>query len=435
MAENMKNFWLYLTGRVVSLIGSGIQMVAIPLYILDITGSGTMMGIFTMVNLIPYLIFSPFAGVLGDRWNKKNIMVWTDMGRGAAILILAGLSYAGTMNLMALLIAQVAVSLMNSLFDSSTIAMLPELVEKDFLPRANSLVSASQSASMILGPILGGVLYGFWGIKAIFLINGISFILSAVSEIFIRYRHKSELTGKLTIKSALTDIKEVLKYINNKKAMKFLLFFVFMMNIFFNAGFAVIMPYFYKITTGFSAEQYGVLMAFFMVGLLLGNILFGAFFHKKNMIKMVRNGLYCAGAIYVLIALAAFPFFSKYFNAPSMSYFMLMGSLELLLGLSIAFIDTPTMSLFQATLPKSIISKFFSIMMIASQLAVPFGGLVYGMLLDRMPSYNLLIIVSIMAMIIIVVGFSKAPKELYDMYGGSTANMGEKTPLDEKLGA
>jgi len=435
MSGSMRNFWLYLVGRIVSLVGSGIQMVAIPLYILDITGSGTMMGVFTMINLIPFLIFSPFAGVLGDRWNKKSIMVWTDIGRGVVILILAGLSYGGNMNLMALFVAQIAISLMNALFNSPTLAMLPELVNKDFLARANSLVSASQSASLILGPILGGVLYGFWGIKAIFLINGISFIASAISEWFIRYKHKPELTDKLTFKSAIIDIKEVLKYINNKKALKFLLFFVFMMNIFFNAGFAVIMPYFYKLTTGFSAEQFGILQAFFMVGLLIGNILFGAFFHKKNMLKMIKRGLYSAGLVYVGIALMAFPFFSNFFNAPGTTYFIVMGSLELLLGLAIAFIDTPTMTLFQSTLPKSIISKFFSIMMIASQMAIPFGGLVYGMLLDRMPSYNLLIVVSIMALLIIVVGFSRAPKELHEMYSSSGKSEEKELPVNEEISA
>lgn len=362
-------------------------------------------------------------------------MVWTDIGRGVVILILAGLSYGGNMNLMALFVAQIAISLMNALFNSPTLAMLPELVNKDFLARANSLVSASQSASLILGPILGGVLYGFWGIKAIFLINGISFIASAISEWFIRYKHKPELTDKLTFKSAIIDIKEVLKYINNKKALKFLLFFVFMMNIFFNAGFAVIMPYFYKLTTGFSAEQFGILQAFFMVGLLIGNILFGAFFHKKNMLKMIKRGLYSAGLVYVGIALMAFPFFSNFFNAPGTTYFIVMGSLELLLGLAIAFIDTPTMTLFQSTLPKSIISKFFSIMMIASQMAIPFGGLVYGMLLDRMPSYNLLIVVSIMALLIIVVGFSRAPKELHEMYSSSGKSEEKELPVNEEISA
>jgi len=87
-----KNFVLFALGRLVSLVGSGIQMVAIPLYILDLTGSGAAMGIFTLLGMIPRLLAAPFAGVIGDRWNRKKIMVWTDFLRGILILYLSGIA-------------------------------------------------------------------------------------------------------------------------------------------------------------------------------------------------------------------------------------------------------------------------------------------------------------------------------------------------------
>ncbi len=70
-----RNFWLYATGRLVSLIGTGIQDIAVPLFILDLTGSGTMMGSFMIITMVPRLILYPLAGVVGDRLNRKWIMI------------------------------------------------------------------------------------------------------------------------------------------------------------------------------------------------------------------------------------------------------------------------------------------------------------------------------------------------------------------------
>jgi DHA3 family macrolide efflux protein-like MFS transporter len=165
-------------------------MIAIPLYILDLTGSGAYMGIFTMLSLLPSLILGPFAGVIGDRYNRKKIMVSIDFLDGFLILFLAFLTYIHSMNIAVIFTAQVFVSLIGAMFNSATSAMLPELVDESNLNRANSVIGVVNSFSMIVGPALGGVIYGIWGIGIVFLLNGVSFILSAVSEIFIKYEKK-----------------------------------------------------------------------------------------------------------------------------------------------------------------------------------------------------------------------------------------------------
>ncbi|MBU7044892.1 MAG: MFS transporter, partial [Theionarchaea archaeon] len=89
---DQRNFWLYAVGRLVSLIGTGVQDIAVPLFILDITRSGTAMGTFMIISMVPRLVLIPLAGVVGDRVNRKLIMVWMDFGRGAVILFLAFLA-------------------------------------------------------------------------------------------------------------------------------------------------------------------------------------------------------------------------------------------------------------------------------------------------------------------------------------------------------
>src|SRR5690554_3163982 len=115
----------------VSDTGTSLQMVIIPLYILDVGGSAATVGLFSFLALMPTLLVYPFAGVLGDRLNRKTIMVVTDFAGAGVILGLAFTSYLGKMSLTLLLMVQAVVSLLNGLFDPATKGMLPQLVEEE----------------------------------------------------------------------------------------------------------------------------------------------------------------------------------------------------------------------------------------------------------------------------------------------------------------
>jgi len=191
MKNYLKNFWLYAAGRFVSLIGSGVQYLALSLYILDITGSGTMMGTFLVVSMLPRVIFAPFAGVVGDRFNRKKIMVYLDFARGVLIFLLAFIAYKGMLSLVVIYISQLLISTLDIFFDPATGAMVPDIVPKEKLTRANSILGSINSFSYIIGPAVGGILYPL-GIGIVFILNASSFIASGISEMFIEYKQTTE---------------------------------------------------------------------------------------------------------------------------------------------------------------------------------------------------------------------------------------------------
>ena len=106
-----KNFNLYLFGKFISLIGSGIQNIALPLYVIKMTESGKIMGLFSVITMIPVLILTPFSGVIGDRLNRKAIMISMDFFRGLLILIMSSLSFNGFMNIYIILFFQIFISM------------------------------------------------------------------------------------------------------------------------------------------------------------------------------------------------------------------------------------------------------------------------------------------------------------------------------------
>lgn len=218
------NFILYLLGRMVSDTGASIQIMIMPLYIIDIGGSAATLGLFSFLSLLPTLLIAPFAGVIGDRLNRKTIMVLTDLVSSVVILSLAALSYFDMLGLPLLMTVQVTISLLNGMFESATRGMLPKLVNQDELTRSNSIVSSFKSVSFMLGPVLGSILYSNFGITLIFLVNGISFLLSAISETKIRYDHvKREI--RVGISGIFSDLFEGYNYIIKDKIIRKLSFF------------------------------------------------------------------------------------------------------------------------------------------------------------------------------------------------------------------
>ncbi|WP_202709328.1 MFS transporter [Sporosalibacterium faouarense] len=409
-----QNFGLYAVGRLVSLLGSGIQMIAIPLYILQVTGSGTMMGIFTFLNWLPTLGIAPFAGVLGDRWNRKRIMVSMDFARGALILLLSFLAFTDNMSIMILFVCQVFISLMDAIFSSSTQAMIPELVKEDDLMRANSLIGSINSSSMIAGPVLGGIIFGFGGIRLVFLINGISFALSAVSEMFIKYISTTESKERLSVDNVKRDFKEGFSFIRNNRNLLTLIIFFCSVNFLMNPSFAVIVPFAFKEVIRFSDQVYGILEATFMGGILLGNIVLATLLSKKSSKNLIKLGMFGMVVFNIFFTITLFPNSIAYFGGSSLSLVIIISIEFILMGIFNALLNTPINTSFQKMIPNKLRSRVNSVTMVISQAGVPIGAVIYGILLDLMSVHYLYGIVSGLFTILAVGFLLKAPAEVYE---------------------
>ncbi len=264
MKDN-KNLLFYILGRFISYIGTGIQQVAIPLYILDITHSGIMMGIFSAVNLVPNVITLPFAGILGDRKNRKNIMAAADFGRGILVLILALLVAEKNLSIYILFVLQIFISIMDSIFQASSTALLPELTYEEELMKATSLRGGSDAISMIIGPALGGIIYGLAGMKVVFCLNGLSFMISAVCSMLIIYRNVGGEKGKITVKSFFAENREAIGFIRSSRALMQLTVFSMIANLLVAPFADIILPFVLKRCIGFGSQQYGYLISFFIL--------------------------------------------------------------------------------------------------------------------------------------------------------------------------
>jgi len=411
MNINKKNFYLYALGRLVSIIGSGIQMIAIPLFILDLTGSGTIMGTFVLVSNLPRLVFGPFAGVLGDRFDRKKIMVMMDFVRGAIILLLALMTRMDALQISGLLIAQFIISTMDITFDPATQAMLGDIVHNNDLNKANSIIQGINSFSFIVGPAMGGILYGLFGIEVVFLINGISFILSGLSEMFISY-HQTTERGEVNFKSTLIDIKEGFLYLKNMKGLLLLLIFAMLSNFLMASMFSVLFPFFAREVVGFSGQQFGFMETSWVSGILIGNIILGVFLTKRKATSLFKTGIIAESFLFLLFSIITYPFAVSFFGGSSWLYFSVIAVLFAFTGIFNALVNTPMLTLFQKKVSSAYRSRVFSVIAVLTQLIVPVGAFLFGLGLDHFDAHLLILVGAIgnmaITFVFLIIGMTKA---------------------------
>lgn len=412
--KKSKNLWLYLGSRFVSLIGSGIQMIALPLYILDLTGSAALMGVFSVLTLVPALLTAPFSGIIGDRRNRRNIMIAMDFGRGGLICFIGILTSVGNFNIYMLFLAQILISMMDSLFNSSSAALMPELISKEELIEANSARGGFDAASTILGPVLGGMIYGVWGIKGVFYINGISFIISAVFSMFINYKRKVVEKDKISIKTFLNENSEALKFIVNKKGLLQLFVFAMISNFLLAPLFDIVMPYILKKEVGFTSQQYGYIMGFLAVGILLGNMGISLYFKRLGIKKLMKIGFIVETTLRVVVCGLVLPKVVSVYGGPTWMLFISISIGFIAMEFFNAFVNTSISTNLQKLVPDEMRSRFFSIMGMFAQGAMPIGALVFGIMLDKMRYFYILIIVNIILVLVVSIFLLKASDEAFE---------------------
>jgi DHA3 family macrolide efflux protein-like MFS transporter len=261
-----RDFVLLWQGQLVSDLGQAAFTVVLGFWVLDVTNSTAIMGIILACFTLPRVLFGPFAGAFADKANKRWLIVFSDLLRGIlyaamGVMILMDRFPFGLIYPFALLI-----SFFGAFFTPAINAAVPEIVHRDNLSRANSARGISQTASSLVGNAFGGVLYAVLRGPIFFVINGISFIYSAITEVFIRIPHVKKGPMK---KHIVRDMVEGFKYSWNIMGIKILMLTGMFINFFVTMGVTLLQPLF-KNTEGFGVERYGFAMVSLMSGAILG---------------------------------------------------------------------------------------------------------------------------------------------------------------------
>lgn len=374
-----KDFTLVVIGQIISLFGNATIRFALPLYLLNLTGSSALYGTVTACAFIPAILMSPIGGIVADRVNKRNIMVILDFFTAAIILAFSLLM--NEVNLILLL--TVTLMLLYGIagaYQPSVQSSIPSLVNQDRFMAANSIINTISSFSSLMGPVLGGVLYSTYGLKPILWVCMVCFIVSAVMEIFIKIPFQKQVSDGSILKIAKTDFADSIRFIRKEKPMigKALLV-VCGINLFLASMIIVALPYLVTQVLHLEAAQTNTLYGFaegaLAAGGLTGGICAGIFAKRLSIQK--------SGYLVIACAVCVFPIGASLllFSSGMINYIILTLCCFIIMVFSTLF-TVQIISFIQTETPQNLIGKVIAVILTISMCAQPLGNALYGVLFE-----------------------------------------------------
>lgn len=389
-----KSVGIFMVSQTVSLLGSMLVMYAIMWYITLETQSGLMMTIMVMCSFIPSLLISPFAGVWADRLNRKMLMITADIGIALVTLLIALLFLLGIREIWILFVVTVVRSFGQSVHQPAVSAVYPQIVPETHLIKVQGIAQGIQSSSMILMPLLAGVLLAYFELELILFIDVITAAIAvAILVFYVKLpKHKAELEHKSI--DYFEDIKRGIHYAFTHKLIFNILMFSFLFMI------MVAAPSFLtylQVARVFGAEAWrlSALEAIFGTGMLLGSIVITAWGGFKNRLVTFFLSYIAIGMGTVGLGL---PFnFIFYIGLWGVVGFFISLSSPLMVGL------------IQEKVDPNYIGRVFSVFGLINTISLPLGMLIFGPLSDVFDISNIILLSGIgMGIIALVPLFSKS---------------------------
>ena len=409
-----KIFLLLTQGLGVSNIGNAIQITAVAWYILSSVGkthSGFILSLYSLCLLVPIIITGPVAGVYVDRINRKLIIAGSDLICGILFLLLCLLTFFNVFPLPSLFIITILISFFFSFFNPAVNAVLPSIVHDDDLLRANSITQMTTQLSFVIGAAVSGLLYHKIGIIGVFFLNGISYVISGITEIFIDIPNFIKTSKEKT--HILKDLLSGFIYVKNDKPILILFLYFFLFCFAARPFSTLLVPKIINYNLALDVSYFGYFNSSFAGGGIIGMLLI-AYLSKKRINQYI---LFISSSItFTLIIISfAIPILPSIIeNISPYNTIILYCIFGFMMMMLTSFIIIPIYSIFQKRIPNELLGRFFAIYYTCVLSATPIGSLMFGSLSDVIPEYSVVLIMGFF-LLIITITLLKFPKlkELY----------------------
>lgn len=388
-----RDFTLVVIGQIISLFGNAILHFALPLYLLRETGSIALFGAVNACSFVPMILMGPIGGTAADRVHKGRIMAGLDF-------LTAGLTVAycllwGKAPLVPLVI--VTLMLLYAIagaYQPAVQASLPLLLSPGRLAQGNAVINMVATLANLLGPALGGVIFGLWGLGPILTIGGVCFFLSAVMEIFIRVPHERRPRTAGVLTTVGRDLGESWRYISRERPVFLSVTLVLSaFNLILSAVMIVGVPAIVAQVLGMSDAALGLTQAVMALGGLFGGLLAGLLGTQLK----PRHGSLCLLACAVtagfmgLVVLPGVPAAVSYWGITLLS----------MLAMASAMLFTVVLlTLVQSQVPSLLLGKVIACIQAVANCASPLGQAAYGLLFDALPPWAVLLAAALLSALI-----------------------------------
>lgn len=410
MNNYLKNKLIYFPGIFISLLGSVLFSFATGMYLLDVTHQGTSYAFNIILYTIPVVVLSPIFGIFVDRYSKKKLII---LGDFLNALLMFGIFYMwdSVDNITLIYAGSVFTSIFSLLVSIAFESGKAQMFEKDWLVKANSLSSIISSGSRIAGPFLGGLVYAFIDIRTFILFNGISFLFSMITEIFLSIE---EVKTEAEKKEKMSLTKGFRYMMLDKKLKKYVVLLVILN---FSFPMAIVVPIPYLITNYFQygSKVLGGIQSVFSIGLIVGAMVMGKFNFKltPKLIKVLFIGFIGVNTLFLI------PIF---IGLEQMMTTIIYSIGMFLTGGLAASVDIPLFTYFQQELPDNIRGQVIGLFIGMVKTIMPIALLLSGKIIDiSTPGYS--IILGVIPIAISLVFLLLTPQKEVGIQQGNTGNI------------
>jgi MFS family permease len=274
LTNGLPAFILTWLGQVVSLVGSGLTSFALGVWVFERTGSPTLFAFIGLFAVLPRVIFSPVAGALVDRWDRRKVMILADAGAGLSTLFVALMLFSNHLELWQIYLAAAVSSFFGTFQWPAYTATVSQLVTKKYLGHANGMIQFGRAAAEILAPMLAGVLVLSIQLEGVILIDVATFIFAMLTLLIVRFPHLESIpTNENRFSAFKTDLTYGWRYILVRRGLLYLVFFLAAVNFIWGMVGALVTP---MILSFMAADKLGAIITIAGTGMLTGSLLMTA---------------------------------------------------------------------------------------------------------------------------------------------------------------
>ena len=298
-----KDYILMLQGNAVSAIGDVLYSVAIGYWVYEKTGSSALMGIMSSISMFMVMFVSPFSGSIVDKCSRKTIILGMDLLRGLIMLIVGALAFTDKLSVPIVLAAAFLASACSVFFHPAVSTLMLDIIPHDDMVRGQSVHSGINSLINLVGKALSGALVAFLGVPLIIVINGISYLFSAVTEVFIHVPKTVQQGAKVTVSGILRDFGLAIREIFGNRFLRLFVPCALILNLLGAGPMTLMLPF--CLEKGFTVDMYGYLMSVETAASLICVSLLGIVKLKpKARYYMMASGFLVSIPIYILAYLS-----------------------------------------------------------------------------------------------------------------------------------
>ena len=269
-----KDYILLLQGNAVSTIGDLMYSVAIGYWVYAQTGSSALMGVMSSISMFVTMFFSPFCGSIVDKCNRKWVIVGIDTVQGILMLTVGVLAYRNALSVPAVLVVALIAAFGSVFYSPAINTLMIDIIPRDEMVRGQSLHSGVNSLINLVGSAFSGAMVAFFGVPLIVVINGLSNLYSALTEMLIRVPRTVQQGTKVTVKRVLRDSKAAAKTVLTDDCLKIFVPCALILNLLGAGPLTLLMPF--CLEKGFTVDMYGYLISVITGATVLGVLILGA---------------------------------------------------------------------------------------------------------------------------------------------------------------